>query len=92
METLLIISIFLIGIGFLIKWITKHKDFGIRLNENNGFKFLLGWIIFGFLARLDYSDAWGCIIGLEPMLEPRNILFSIISFALIFWAFKAENH
>ena len=64
METLLIVSIFIIGIGFLIKWITKYREFGIRLNENTGFKFLLGWIIFGFVARLDYSDAWGCIIGL----------------------------
>lgn len=91
METLLIVSIFIIGIGFLIKWITKYREFGIRLNENTGFKFLLGWIIFGFVARLDYSDAWGCIIGLEPILEPKNILFSTISFALIFRAFRAGN-
>lgn len=91
METLLITSIFLIGIGFIIKWITKFKDFRISLNKNNGFKFLLGWIVFGFVARLDYSDNWGCVIGLEPILETKNILFSIISFALIFWAFKTEN-
>ena len=91
METLIIVSIFIIGIGFLIKWITKYREFGIRLNENTGFKFLLGWIIFGFVARLDYSDAWGCIIGLEPILEPKNILFSTISFALIFRAFRAGN-
>jgi len=91
MGTLLITSIFLIGIGFLIKWVTKYKDFGIRLNENTGFKFLLGWIIFGFVARLDYSDTWGCIIGLEPILEPRNILFSTISFSLIFWALRTGN-
>jgi len=91
METLLIASIFVIGIGFLIKWITKYKEIGVRLNENNGFKFLLIWVIFGFVTRLDYSNAWGCIIGLEPILEPRNILFSTISFVLIFWAFKTEN-
>lgn len=82
---------FLIGIGLLINWITKYKDFGIRLNENTGFKFLLCWIIFGFVTRLDYSDAWGCIIGLEPILESRNILFSTISFGVIFLAFKTEN-
>ena len=91
METLLITSIFVITIGFLIKWVIKYKNYRIKLNEENGFKFLLGWLIFGFFLRLDYSDNWGCIVGFEPFWETRNIIFSAISIGLIYWAFKTEN-
>ena len=91
METLLIVSIFILVIGFILKLITRLSDFRIRLNEKNSFLFLLGWITLGFIAKLDYSDAWGCIIIIKPILEPRNILFSIISFGLIFLAFNTKN-
>ena len=91
METLLITSIFLIGIGYLLKQISKYKDFGIGLNVKNAFIFLLGWVILGFLEGLDYSDAYGCIVGFEPNSDSKNIIFSTISFVLILWAFKTEN-
>lgn len=91
MEALLISSVFILGIIFIIKWIANYKDSEIRLNQENGFNFLFCWIIFGFLVRLDYSNAWGCIIRLEPIFEAKNILFSTISFSLIFWAFKTES-
>ena len=84
-------SIFVIGIGYLFKWVNNYKNWGIGLNEKNGFKFLLGWLILGFFLRLDYSDNWGCVVGLEPFWESRNILFSAISIGLIYWAFKTEN-
>ena len=91
METLLITSIFVIGIGYLFKWVNNYKNWGIGLNEKNGFKFLLRWLIIGFFLRLDYLDNWGCVVGLEPFWESRNILFSAISIGLIYWAFKTEN-
>jgi len=91
MEVLLIVSAFLMIVGFLIKVILKFKDFGIKWNEDTGFKMLLGWVIFGFLTRLDYTTAAGCLSWAEPILEPRNILFSTISFLLIIWAFKTKN-
>ncbi len=72
-------------------WVNKYKNYGVELNEKNGFKFLLGWLIFGFFLRLDYSDNWGCVVGLEPFWELRNVLFSTISIGLIYWAFKTEN-
>lgn len=91
MDILLTTSIILIAIGYFVKWINKVKILGIQLNENNGFKFLLGWLIFGFFLRLDYSERWGCLAGLEPFWEPRNILFSTISIALIYSAYKTSN-
>jgi hypothetical protein len=91
MEELLITSIFVIAIGYLMNWVNKYKNYGIELNERNGFKFLLGWLILGFFLRLDYSDNWGCVVGIAPFWELRNILFSAISIGLIYWAFKTEN-
>ena len=92
MESLIFTSLLIIGSGYLIRHITKGRVNGIRLNENTGFKFLLAWIIFGFVTRLDYSENLGCIIGIEPIFDPRNILFSAISFVLILWAIKTKNH
>ena len=80
MIAFLITSLLIIGIVFLFKWLSKSTNFGIKLNEKNGFHFLLGWIVFGFLARLDYSTAWGCMVWSEPIIDPKNILFSAISF------------
>jgi len=85
----ILISIILIGL--FVKLVSRVIGFEIELNEKSGFKFLIGWIIFGFLARLDYSDRWGCIVQFEPIFEPINILFSTISFGLVFWAFKTNN-
>ena len=88
MEIILIVLLILVGYRFL----KKNDDSRIRLDLENGFKFLLIWIILGFLTRLDYSDRWGCVIGFEPILEPRNIIFSTISFVLILIAFQIDKH
>ncbi len=88
MERTLIVLIILVGYRLL----KKNDDSRIRLDLENGFRFLLIWIILGFLTRLDYSDRWGCVIGFEPILEPKNIIFSTISFLLILIAFQIDKH
>ncbi len=92
METLLLLIILVLGIKFLIKWISKYKHFGNILNRNNLFMFLLVWIIFGFVEGLDYSERFGCIVESEPIFEINNVLSSGISFLLILWAFLTKNH
>jgi len=48
---------------------------------------LLGLLIIGFFAQLDYTDRWGCIIGGESIFGFKNILFSTISIFLILTSF-----
>ena len=91
MQVLLFSSILLIGIGFLIKQLSKYIDFGIKLNQNTAFKFLLGWIVFGYILGLNYAGDFGCIVGYDPILEPKKTLFFVISFGLIFLAFITKN-
>ena len=88
MEIILVVLTIFVGYKFL-----KKKDNSrIILDLDNGFMFLLIWILLGFLTRLDYSDRWGCVIGFEPILEPKNIIFSTISFVLILLASQIDIH
>ncbi|MCC5918636.1 MAG: hypothetical protein JJU02_15040 [Cryomorphaceae bacterium] len=54
---------------------------------------LLGLLILGFFAQLDYTDSWGCVIREEAIFSLKNILFSTISiiFILISFLFKPRN-
>jgi hypothetical protein len=53
--------------------------------------FLLGLLVFGFFARLDYTDRWGCIIVGEPIFEFKNIVFSAVSISLILLSYLSKN-
>ncbi len=83
MGTLIICSILLFTVLFLFhKKIGKNNKW-FPINDNNIFKLLLALTLIGFLFRLDYTQAGGCIVFHEPILENQNILYSSISFILL---------
>ena len=90
MEELLISIILFSGIVLTAKLIFKLTDTRIRLNDRNAFLFLLSVILFGFITWLDNSDTWGCVVDYKP-LSPNSIFNSLLSFGLIFIAFKSSN-
>ncbi len=61
-----------------IKWVNQIND------SNFIFWILISWIIFGFFAKLDYTNQWGCFAIHEPVFSRENILFSSISLFLLF--------
>ena len=77
-----ILLVFLITyFGDKVKWLKKLRDKSISQAINS--RLLLGLLIIGFVLNLDYTNRFGCIIGDESILDPRNILFSSISISLI---------
>lgn len=49
------------------------------------------WIVFGFLAQLDYTQQLGCIVGHESTFSSWDILFSSISIGLITFGYFIPN-
>ncbi|PHQ29225.1 hypothetical protein [Leeuwenhoekiella nanhaiensis] len=44
---------------------------------------LIGWTIFGFFTKLDYTLLWGCIVSYEPTFSTENIFFSGTAIGLL---------
>lgn len=44
---------------------------------------LIGWTIFGFFTKLDYTLQWGCIVSYEPTFSSENIFFSGTAIGLL---------
>lgn len=57
------------------------------LNQPYNYYALLGLLVLGFFAQLDYTDRWGCIIGGESIFSFKNILFSSISIFFVLSSF-----
>ena len=72
-----------------VVWISDWNKKIISYPHN--YLLLLGLLILGFFARLDYTDSWGCIIGEEPIFEFKNIIFSTISISLILLSYLTRN-
>ncbi len=71
--------------------ICREQGYSIELNLYNAYRFLLGWVIVGYILAFDYSPFIGYVNGLEFWLDVKKILFSTVSFGLIYWAFKTEK-
>lgn len=73
---------FFIIFGIINK--SKVKWVGKLYNSNTIFWILIGWVIFGFITKLDYTMRWGCIVRFEPIFSGQNILFTSIALFLLF--------
>ena len=91
MDILIICSLLVLGLASLVKRIAKVKNFRLPTSIDNVFKFLLVWIILGFLLGLDYSEAFGCVIGFESIFIIENLLFPSLSFGIMLFAFLMKN-
>lgn len=90
MEELIIPLILSIGIILIIKLFLKLTNKKIPLNEKNLFLILLSSILIGYITDLDNTDRWGCIITFNPF-SFQSIAGAILSFGLIYWAYKSSN-
>lgn len=81
--TILILIVFFTALRF--DWISAWSKKIITQPYN--YYALLGFLVLGFFAKLDYTDRWGCIIGGESIFSFKNILFSSVSILFVLTSF-----
>ena len=92
MESLLYASVIFVALSFLLVIIIKPYNKDIPINKKNVMRFILGWILVGFIFQLDYSESSGCLVGFDTNAIKKSFSFGAISFLLILIAyFNRDN-
>lgn len=91
METIIFLLLIII-IWVILKLNKKIKFWTEKIIQRPlNYYLLIGLLIIGFLLNLDNSNRFGCIIGVEPIFELKNILFSTISITFVLLSFFAKK-
>ncbi len=92
MESLLYASVIFVALSFLLAIIIKPSNKDIPIDKKNVMRFILGWILVGFIFQLDYSESSGCLVGFDTNAIKKSFSFGAISFLLILIAyFNRDN-
>ena len=66
-------------------------NFDKYLTEKNILKTLIGFLGFGFLTSLDYTNMFGCVISIEPFWIYKQSVFTIISITLFSYILRSNK-
>ncbi len=85
-------TIFLVVIFIAIKQNAQVSEWYNRITTHPyNYILLICLLIIGFFAQLDYTERWGCVVGLEPIFGIKNILSTSISISLVIISFLSRN-
>ncbi|MDF1695330.1 MAG: hypothetical protein P1U56_05845 [Saprospiraceae bacterium] len=95
MYSLLVSTLFIVAMGYLLNNAMRYFFLKIEVDEKMTFIGLLILILIGYFTTFDTTTAYGCIIGLDSLLNPNakltSITLSAVSFLVVLFAFLVKN-